>query len=168
MLFCVWEDARVWAYWNCSFDKHLGYLGPVSCFSPSWIPLGYTVGVTVVVEGLAVGSPFVSILSSLRAHHLGAVVAWWLQYPLFTDTAGNIFSFTAPSNHTGSTNRRLRQDLGHLCKITGIETINPNLWPDGLSPQWVSAWRGCVWRPHKTEHISQKVSLWCNHKQTME
>ena len=42
-LFYVWEDARVWAHWNHSFDTHLNYLGPVSYFSPSWIPSGYTV-----------------------------------------------------------------------------------------------------------------------------
>ena len=38
--------------------------------------------------GLAVGTPFVSILSSLRAHHPGGhnVMAWWLQYPLFTES----------------------------------------------------------------------------------
>ena len=38
VLFCVQEDARVWAEWNYSFDMHLTCLGPVSCFSPSWIP----------------------------------------------------------------------------------------------------------------------------------
>ena len=32
VLFCVWEDARVWAHWNYSFDMHLNYLGLVSCF----------------------------------------------------------------------------------------------------------------------------------------
>ena len=35
-----------------------------------------------------------SILSFLRAHHWGGcnVMVWWLQNPLFTDTAGGIFS----------------------------------------------------------------------------
>ena len=33
MLFYTWEDARVWAHWNHSFDLHLSHLGPVSCFS---------------------------------------------------------------------------------------------------------------------------------------
>ena len=41
--FCVWNNARVWAHWN-SFDKCLNYLGPVSCFSLSWIPSGCTAG----------------------------------------------------------------------------------------------------------------------------
>ena len=44
VLFYVWEDARVWAHWNHSFDS-LRYLGPVSCFFP--------------------------ILSHLREHHWG-------------------------------------------------------------------------------------------------
>ena len=26
MLFFVWEDGRVWAHWNHSFDMHLSYL----------------------------------------------------------------------------------------------------------------------------------------------
>ena len=34
VLFHVWEDARVWAYGNHSFDICLNYLGPVPCFSP--------------------------------------------------------------------------------------------------------------------------------------
>ena len=33
VFFCVWEDARVWAYRNHSFDMHRNYLGPVSFFS---------------------------------------------------------------------------------------------------------------------------------------
>ena len=40
-LFCVWEDARVGAHWNHSFDMHLSYLGPVPL--PPWIPSGLTV-----------------------------------------------------------------------------------------------------------------------------
>ena len=44
MLFCVREEARVWAHWNHSFEMHLNYLGPVSCFPPSWIPSGCRVG----------------------------------------------------------------------------------------------------------------------------
>ena len=34
-LLYVWEDARARAQWNHSFDVHLNYLGPVSCFSSS-------------------------------------------------------------------------------------------------------------------------------------
>ena len=30
-LFCVWENTRVWAYWNHSFNMHLSHLGPASC-----------------------------------------------------------------------------------------------------------------------------------------
>ena len=43
-LFYVWEDTRVWADWNHSFDMHLNHPGPVSYFSTSWIPSRYTVG----------------------------------------------------------------------------------------------------------------------------
>ena len=42
--FCVWEEAGVWAHWNPSFDVHLNSLEPASCFSPSWIPSGCTIG----------------------------------------------------------------------------------------------------------------------------
>ena len=44
-LFYAWEDARVWAHWDHSFDMQFSYLGPVACFFP--------------------------ILSSLRAHQWG-------------------------------------------------------------------------------------------------
>ena len=43
VLFYIWEDARVWAHWNHSFDMHLSYLGPVSCFLQSKFPSGHTV-----------------------------------------------------------------------------------------------------------------------------
>ena len=43
MLFYVWEDARLSAHWDCSIDMHINYLGPVSCFSPLWMPSGCTV-----------------------------------------------------------------------------------------------------------------------------
>ena len=43
-IFRVWEDARGWVPWNHSFDMHLNYLGPVSCFSPSWNPSSCTIG----------------------------------------------------------------------------------------------------------------------------
>lgn len=62
MLFYVWEDARPLAHWNHSFNMHLNCLGPVSCFSPFWIPSGCTIG--------------------------GGCRGWWL-HGLFTDTAGD-------------------------------------------------------------------------------
>ena len=43
MPFYIWQDTRVSAHWNYSFDTHHWYWGHVSCFSPSWIPSGYTV-----------------------------------------------------------------------------------------------------------------------------
>ena len=33
-LLYIWEDVRVWAHWNHSFDMHVSYLGPVSSFFP--------------------------------------------------------------------------------------------------------------------------------------
>ena len=35
VFFYVWKDARVWAYWNFSFDMILSGLGPVFCFFSS-------------------------------------------------------------------------------------------------------------------------------------
>ena len=43
MLSYVWEDARVWAHWNHSFDMHLRYLGPVSCVFIAWASSGLTI-----------------------------------------------------------------------------------------------------------------------------
>ena len=64
MPFYIWQDARVSAHWNYSFDMHHWYWGHVSCFSPSWIPSGYTVRF------------------------------WWLhgwRHSLFTKVSGNTF-----------------------------------------------------------------------------
>ena len=44
VLFYIWEDARVWAHWNHSFDVHLSYLGPVSCVCTSWVSSELIVG----------------------------------------------------------------------------------------------------------------------------
>ena len=41
-LFYVWEDARVWAQWNHSFDMYLSYPGPVSYILISWVSSGLT------------------------------------------------------------------------------------------------------------------------------
>ena len=43
-LFYIWEDSRVWAHWNHSFDMYLSYLGPVSCVFTTWVSSGLTVG----------------------------------------------------------------------------------------------------------------------------
>ena len=40
IIFLLWENVRLWAHWNHSFDIHLSYLGPV-CF-PACIPLRFT------------------------------------------------------------------------------------------------------------------------------
>ena len=68
VLFCVWEDMRIWAHWNHSLDLHLNCLGPVAYFSLAWIPSGCVVG----------GGQ-------------QQLLTWWLHYPLSIDAAGNIF-----------------------------------------------------------------------------
>ena len=55
----VWEDARVWAHWNHSLDMHLNYLGPLSCFSPSWIHSGHTLRGGYVNGGFMATTSFV-------------------------------------------------------------------------------------------------------------
>ena len=57
LLFFVWEDGRVWAHWNHSFDMHLSSLGPVSYSCPSWLPSGAPWGVAAVAEGSTVATP---------------------------------------------------------------------------------------------------------------
>ena len=66
-LFYVWEDARIWAHLNHSFDRHLSYLGPVILFF--------------------------SILNPRRVHirELQWLMDWSSQHPFFTDMAGDIF-----------------------------------------------------------------------------
>ena len=44
VLFCIREDAKIWAHWNTFFDTHLSYLGPVSCVFTSRVSLELTIG----------------------------------------------------------------------------------------------------------------------------
>ena len=56
-LFYVWENTRVWAHGNHSFDMHLSCLGPVSCSFPSWVLSGCTVVGGYSVWGVGSGQP---------------------------------------------------------------------------------------------------------------
>ena len=83
---------QVWAHWNLSCDMHLNNLGLISYTFSSSVFSG------CALRGgcgswLLDGGCFVPILSSLRAHCWDNynVVTWGLQYPLFTDMAGNFF-----------------------------------------------------------------------------
>ena len=82
-LLYVWEDARVWAHWNHSFDLHFSYLGPVSWVFTSWVSSGLTVGSGYRLMAARCQVCF-SCLSSLRAHKLsihGGCSHWWLWDP---------------------------------------------------------------------------------------
>ena len=81
VLFFVQEDPRVWAHWNHSFDVHYSCPGPVSCFSPSWVPSGWTVRVAAGAEGLMFTASFV--YWNGRWHSLSTGVnkaGWWLKF----------------------------------------------------------------------------------------
>ena len=45
--------------WATSLSLSLDCLGPLSCFSPSWIPSGYTAGVATVADDLMAKTSFV-------------------------------------------------------------------------------------------------------------
>ena len=75
VFFHVWEDARVWAHWNYSLDTHLHYLGPVSYFSPSWVPSGRN------VRGSCSGQ-------LLDAHNILCLLKW--QATFFVHTLHNV------------------------------------------------------------------------------
>ena len=53
------------------FLCNLAICGQYPVFSHPESPQGAELGVNELDEGLTVGSPFVSTLSSLKAHHLG-------------------------------------------------------------------------------------------------
>ena len=90
MLFCVWEDARVWAHWNHSFHLSPQLSGARVLFHP-WVPQSSPWWVAAVwwrIEGRYSFLP--EFPQGSPAHH-----PWWLQslilwHPLFTDMAGNI------------------------------------------------------------------------------
>ena len=67
-LFYVWEDAKIWAPWNHSFDMHS--VISVSCVFTSWASSGITLqsGCSLVADRWEIF--FVSFPSSLRAHRL--------------------------------------------------------------------------------------------------
>ena len=88
----MWEDTRVWAQWNFSSDRHLGYLQPVSCVFTSLASLALTIGSGCSLMA-ARWQVFFSFLRSLRAHKLTIDCGHncqWLWHPLFTDVAGTI------------------------------------------------------------------------------
>ena len=45
--FLCMRRCKVWAYWNYPFDRHLSYLGPVSCVFSFWVPSGLTTGMAI-------------------------------------------------------------------------------------------------------------------------
>ena len=45
VLFCIRDDAKIWAHWNTSFDTHVSCLGPVSCVFTSRVSLELTIGI---------------------------------------------------------------------------------------------------------------------------
>ena len=59
MLFCVWKEARVWAHWDYSFNKHLNYQGQYLIFLHPESPSGYTFREAVVADGLMAAASFV-------------------------------------------------------------------------------------------------------------
>ena len=82
-LFYVWEDARVWAHWNPSFDMHLSYLGPEFCVFTSWVPQGSLQVLAAVWWLLSGGCQIAGALLTdcLQAHQLtnhGCCNCWWL------------------------------------------------------------------------------------------
>ena len=108
-LFYVWEDARVWAYWNHSFDVHLSCLEPTPVCLPGkshgWKSLvvyssrGRKESDTTEwfhfhfqLSGAAV--LFFSIMNPFWVHSPGGckgLMGWCPQDPLLTDTAGASF-----------------------------------------------------------------------------
>ena len=74
-LFSVWEDAKLWAHWNHSFDMHLSYLGPVFCAFPTCVPSGCTTegwlqGLRAWKQAACLSPPWV--LSGLTVRHSGS------------------------------------------------------------------------------------------------
>ena len=90
----LWEDVRVWAYWNRSFDMYLNCLGPISCVFISWVSSGLTIGSDY---SLMTGrwQAFFSFLCTPRIHSQGSGCNHrWLWHP-FTDMAVNILFIKA-------------------------------------------------------------------------
>ena len=66
----LWDDAKIWAHKNDSFDMLLSYLGPASSILTASVSPGFAVrsGCSLVAARWQVF--FVSFLSSFRANQL--------------------------------------------------------------------------------------------------
>ena len=73
VLFYLWEDARVWSHWNHSFDMHLSFWEPGSCFHIITF-LKFRCGEWLQSDSCEM-SGTLSFLNSLRAHQLTKMVA---------------------------------------------------------------------------------------------
>ena len=86
-LYCVWEDARVWALWNHSFDMLHYNLGALSCFFHPESPQGAQLGVGSVqfssVQSLSRVRLFVTRCRKWEVHAVADGLTPW--QPLFTD-----------------------------------------------------------------------------------
>ena len=90
-------------------------------------------------RGWGLGSPLDSILSSLRAR-CQSVVAWGLQHPWLTDTAGNIFWLTG-SSRTGRTKGRNLTEIEVVSRSedtyrTTVNIDHRGAWRDGPDSFW--------------------------------
>ena len=131
VLLCVWEDARVWAPWNHSFDMHPNHLGPVPCFSSSWIPSGCTIGGGCTADGLMASTSF---------------VYWCGRWHFFVHTCNSAFGFLIQSFNS------IRALFLHLSILeTWLWTSlflyvqQLFLWKNSISPA-SSMWFLQVWR----------------------
>ena len=85
MVFCVWEDARVWAHWNHFFYVHLRF-----DFSHRQFLVHYGEGQQI--NGWQRAS---TVLPGLRNSHLEGWYPWWLWHPCLLIWK-EIHHFTSP------------------------------------------------------------------------
>ena len=115
VLFYVWDDARVSAHWNYSFDIHLNYLGQYSAFLHSDTLLG----AAAVVDG-----------QSPQQHPLFTEMASGFICPQLLDTKMDLI-FEIPRSHflyifEDSTSQVCSTDFStgfHYCEVSEFFSI---------------------------------------------
>lgn len=119
MLFYVWENARVLAHWNHSFDIHLSYQGeyPASLHPESlW---GAQLGVSAVAESLATESLFVpswvpsgfTINSGFSGWWLDGLLIWLVNFFIHSCTYRSASSFQTQDIRKSHRQQQRRQRL---------------------------------------------------------
>ena len=178
-----WEDVRIWAHWNHSFNMHLSYPGPVFCvcwsvcFSHPELPWGSLEGVECSLMAVQFSSVTQSHLtlcdlmdcstSGLPVHH---------QFPEFTQTHVHWVSDAIQPSHSLlspspptfnlSQHQGLFKWVSSSHQVAKVLSFSFNISPSNEHPglisfrmDWLDLLASLHWRAAVTESLMILTSL---------